>query len=211
MRWPVTDAFGTRLDSQELLRGVAAEFHGDFQLTLDVCEAAGFMKTLLLTSLLASAVAAADLKDEVLPVLKIGTNTYSNAKFIKATSTNVLIKYDGGIIRAELSDLPQPVRETYFGPGRIAAIEREEAVVTKGRLEKLDKSKMEAELAEKRLVYRMIDGKPERISNWPVVEGIVIGRMEGGLLVFVPEVMKSVEDPNGDLVYHSGSTVSARQ
>ncbi|MBI5881563.1 MAG: 4Fe-4S dicluster domain-containing protein [Elusimicrobia bacterium] len=35
LRWPVTDAFGTRLDPRELLRGVAVEFDRDFKLRLD--------------------------------------------------------------------------------------------------------------------------------------------------------------------------------
>ncbi|MBI4677501.1 MAG: 4Fe-4S dicluster domain-containing protein [Elusimicrobia bacterium] len=35
MRWPITDAFGTKLERERLLKGVAAEFPGGFRLTLD--------------------------------------------------------------------------------------------------------------------------------------------------------------------------------
>ncbi len=61
--------------------------------------------------------------DEVYAELHIGTNVYRNAKILKTTSTNAMIKVDGGIIRASASDLTPEIRQKYFSIERIVALE----------------------------------------------------------------------------------------
>jgi hypothetical protein len=58
-------------------------------------------------------VAEAAKPDETLPILTVGTNVYHNARILRTTATEAFVKFDGGIIRAKLSDLPKEIQEQY--------------------------------------------------------------------------------------------------
>jgi hypothetical protein len=50
---------------------------------------------------------------ETFPTLALGTNVYHDARILRTTSTEAFVKFDGGIIRAKLSDLPKEIQVKY--------------------------------------------------------------------------------------------------
>lgn len=61
----------------------------------------------------AASAAAPKAREEIFPVLIIGTNLYQNAKITRTTASEAFIKFDGGMIRAKLNSLPREIQEKY--------------------------------------------------------------------------------------------------
>lgn len=77
------------------------------------------MKSLaLLIAICATAVRAADAvdvpaRDDVIPLLVVGTNSYTNVRILRTTASDALVKIRAGIIRVRLSDLPADLQKKY--------------------------------------------------------------------------------------------------
>lgn len=121
--------------------------------------------------------------DEVYAELHIGTNVYRNAKILKTTSTNAMIKVDGGILRASASDLTPEIRQKYFSIERIVAVENSGFQELEARESRDAQARKEAAEAEKQRNYRLIDGRPESILLWPEIVGRIVLVMVDGVII----------------------------
>src|SRR5687767_5802860 len=72
------------------------------------------MTTLAFLLLLACAQTPASKTNEIrLPTLTIGTNKYANAVVTRKNALEAVFRYDGGIGKVKISELPEPLRSEW--------------------------------------------------------------------------------------------------
>lgn len=105
------------------------------------------MKTKLFTFTLLIACTAAATNEVQRSELTIGTNSYKNVTITKRTPVDAVVRYDGGIAKVKISDLPDDLKAQWLDTAEAAKFtqtETAEIAASKKRLQETEKAKADA-------------------------------------------------------------------